>query len=183
MAGNDQPDQEEEESTLLTGLKAITICYKDMHLDSFKQLKQQYNGFETEESRQVIENEMTMIASLGLSDPLRENIDEAIAALSEGKTNVRIISGDHKASVMAVAFKLHFIEEINDDSCIMSSDELYEKLAPLMKEVEDTEEGRGKTFDFVNPECKRRFKSLKKEVRLVYRASPLLKHMLVCAFR
>ena len=40
-----------------------------------------------------------------------------------------------------------------------------------------------KNSDFVNPECKRRFKTLKKEVRLVFRASPILNHMLVCAFR
>ena len=49
---------------------------------------------------------------------------------------------------MAVAFKLHFIEQINDDSCIISSFELYEKLSPLMKEVEDNEEGRGKKLRF-----------------------------------
>jgi len=51
-----------------------------------------------------------LIASLALSDPLRENIGDSIMALSEGKTNVRIISGDHKAAVMAVAYKLNFIE-------------------------------------------------------------------------
>jgi len=84
---------------------------------------------------------------------------------------------------MAVALQLRFIDQISDDSCIMSSDELLEKLEPLMDEINDEDEGRGKTFDFKNAECRRRFKSLKKQVRLVYRASPLLKHMLVCAFR
>ena len=84
---------------------------------------------------------------------------------------------------MAVALQLRFIDQISDDSCIMSSDELLEKLEPLMDEINDEDEGRGKTFDFKNAECRRRFKGLKKQVRLVYRASPLLKHMLVCAFR
>lgn len=95
-------------------------------------MKLEYNGFEDEKTRPAIESELTMIASFGLNDPLREGIDEAIVALSDGKTNVRVVSGDHKASVMAVGYKLRFIEQINDDSCIMSSDDLLAQLAPLM---------------------------------------------------
>jgi len=88
---------------LLTGLKAITIAYRDFDLDEFKQMMIQFNNFEGENDRANIENELTMVASFGLSDPLREDIDQSIAKLSEGRTNVRIISGDHKSSLMAVA--------------------------------------------------------------------------------
>ena len=128
-----------------------------------------------------------MIASLALSDPLRDNIGDSIMALSEGKTNVRIISGDHKAAVMAVAYRLNFIEQINDDSCIAASTDLERELEPLMElqadERTDGDEARGETYKFKNAECKKRFKALKKSVRLVYRATPNLKRMLVCAFR
>jgi len=95
-------------------------------------MKLQYQNFETEQSRQYIESNLCMIASVGLSDPLREDIVDSIPALSEGKTNVRIVSGDHKASVMAVAYKLSFVEQINDDSCITASDDLEKELEPLM---------------------------------------------------
>jgi len=95
-------------------------------------MKLQYQNFETEQSRQYIESNLCMIASVGLSDPLREDIVDSILALSEGKTNVRIVSGDHKASVMAVAYKLSFVEQINDDSCITASDDLEKELEPLM---------------------------------------------------
>ena len=87
-------------------------------------MKNELQNFETEESREKIENDLTMVASFGLSDPLREDIVESILALSEGKTNVRIVSGDHKQSVLAVAYKLSFVEQISDDSCIMKSSEL-----------------------------------------------------------
>lgn len=50
-------------------------------------------------------------------------------------------------------------------------------------EREDGDEARGMTYKFKNAECRKRFKSLKKAVRLVYRATPNLKRMLVCAFR
>jgi len=128
-----------------------------------------------------------MIASLGLADPLREDIVESILSLSEGKTNVRIVSGDHKASVLAVAYKLSFVEQISDESCIESSEKLEETLNGLMElcpdERDDGDEARGMTYKFNSPDSKRRFKALKKSVRLVYRATPNLKRMLVCAFR
>ena len=143
----------------------------------------QFNNFEGENDRANIENELTMVASFGLSDPLREDIDQSIAKLSEGRTNVRIISGDHKSSLMAVALQLRIVENITDDSSIMSSSELERQLEPLMDEIEDLDEGRGMTYDFKNAECRRRFKGIKKQFRLVYRASPKLKHMIVCAFR
>lgn len=128
-----------------------------------------------------------MIASLGLSDPLREDIVDSILSLSEGKTNVRIVSGDHKASVLAVAYKLSFVEQITDETCIMASDKLEETLEGLMEQCQDErddgDESRGTTYKFNSPDSKRRFKALKKSVRLVYRATPNLKRMLVCAFR
>lgn len=53
-----------------------------------------------------------------------------------------------------------------------------------MNEVEDTEEGRGKTYDFKNKECKKRFsKELKSHIMLCYRATPLAKHMFTAALR
>ena len=51
-----------------------------------------------------------MLASLGFADPLREGSEDAIEQLSEGKTNVRIVSGDHKSSVMVTCFKFAFID-------------------------------------------------------------------------
>lgn len=110
MAQNAEAQVEEGEEEPLSGLKAITIAYRDFTREEFEGMKLQYNNFEDEQSRQYIENNLTMIASLGLSDPLREDIVDSILQLSEGKTNVRIVSGDHKQSVMAVAFKLSFVE-------------------------------------------------------------------------
>lgn len=66
----------------------------------------------------------------------------------------------------------------------MSSDDLLNQLRPLMKEDDDREEGRGKTYVFINKECRKRFsKDIKKNVLLVYRATPELKHMFTCALR
>ena len=96
MAANAEAQVEDGEEEPLSGLKAISIAYRDFSREEFEAMKIQYNNFEDEQSRQYIENNLCMIASLGLSDPLRDEIVDSILALSEGKTNVRIVSGDHK---------------------------------------------------------------------------------------
>lgn len=125
-----------------------------------------------------------MIATVGLSDPLRDDINEAINRLRDGGTNVRIFSGDSKMAVMTTAVQIELAEDLYEtDFCHKGSD-VMEALAPLMKEVEDEDEGRGKSYDFINAECMKRFKrDLKKSVMVVYRATPELKHMFTCALR
>ena len=64
-------------------------------------------------------------------------------------------------NVMCTAKRLGFTNDLYDDTIVMSSDDLLAQLEDLMIEVEDTEEGRGKTFAFRNKESKSRFKKMK----------------------
>lgn len=61
-----------------TGLKALTFGYRDFNLDEFEAMKQANDNFEDEDSRGMIESQLTLLASVGLSDPLREGIGQAI---------------------------------------------------------------------------------------------------------
>ena len=94
-----------------SGLKALTFGYRDFNLDEFEAMKKANNNFEDEESRSLIESQLTLLASVGLSDPLRDGIGEAIEKLVEGRTNVRLVSGDHKASVLNAAIQIGLVEE------------------------------------------------------------------------
>ena len=60
------------------GLKTLTFGYRDFNLDEFEAMKKANNNFEDEESRSLIESQLTLLASVGLSDPLREGIDKSI---------------------------------------------------------------------------------------------------------
>ena len=62
--------------------------------------------FEQGDNRGWLEGELTYIATLGLSDPIRDDVSEAINKLDESQTYVRILSGDHRLAVMACAEKL-----------------------------------------------------------------------------
>ena len=59
--------------------------------------------FETEESRTVIESELILVATVGLTDDLREGIFDSVLALHLVKTNTRILSGDHRETVVKIA--------------------------------------------------------------------------------
>ena len=102
--------------------------------------------------------------------------------MNESKTNVRIISGDHRASVLAVADKLGFDSTSNPEIC-MESAELLAQLKQMMDTKEDLDEGRGLTYKFKSKDAKNKFKKIKNKLSIVYRATPELKHMLTCALR
>lgn len=167
-----------------TGLKSITFAYRDFDRTDFETKLQQYNNFENEEDRPVIESGLTLLATVGLSDTLREGIDEAIEKLQRGGTNIRLFSGDHKASVMSTATQLDLCSDMSDDTFCFDGAQVLAELRGLMKMTEDTEEGRGKTWVFETLEAKKTFRSsLKKNVIMVYRATPDLKHMFTAALR
>lgn len=169
------------------GLKAITIAFRDMDYETFCRIKGEYMNFEMEEHRGILESEMTYLSSVGLSDPMREGVEEAHLKLNEGKTNVRILSGDHKQAAMIAACKIGLFADPNDDEFAISSSDLEKQLDDLLVEKNDEAEGRGVTYTFRNTECKKRFtdrnEGLKNRVLVVYRATPQVKHKFTCALR
>lgn len=169
------------------GLKAITIAFRDIDYETFATMNAEYNKFELEEHRGILESELTYLSSVGLSDPMREGVQDAHQKLNEGKTNVRILSGDHKQSAMIAATKLGLFDNPNDDEFAIDGAELEKQLDDLLMEKNDESEGRGVTYGFKNKECKKRFTDrndgLKNKVLVVYRATPSVKHKFTCALR
>ena len=176
-----------------TGLKTLTFAFKDFQIDEWNELMAANDNFNVQEpkdgsapvdNRDQLENGLTLIGSVGLSDPLRDNIAESIDRLRESGTNVRLFSGDHQASLMSAAVKIGMVDDYRDVRNCFEGQQVLQQLKELMDETEDAQEGRGKTYKFKNPECKKRFrKELKQSVIFVYRATPELKHMFTAALR
>ena len=61
-----------------TGLKPLTIAYRDFYTNEFVATKNSQNNFEGEESRTIIENDLTLISTVGLEDPMRKGISDAL---------------------------------------------------------------------------------------------------------
>lgn len=86
-----------------SGNKALTFAYKVITLGEFMQMKKDNFDFETEEGRAALESGLTLLATFGFTDEIRAGAFDAISKLYNGNTNTRIVSGDHRDTVIAVA--------------------------------------------------------------------------------
>lgn len=164
------------------GEKPLCFAFRDYSKDDFAKLYSDSKGFETEESRLNIESDMTLLAIIGLSDPLREGVVEAIDKLYKAKCNTRLLSGDHKYSVHKTAVDIGLAED-GDETGLISGAELRNKLEELLVETRNGEEG-GFTYEFKSPDAEKHFRNkIKNDVQFLYRATPTIKHMFVAAMK
>jgi P-type E1-E2 ATPase len=94
----------------------LSYAYRDFELEEFQKLMYKYGGFWNEAHRHVIESSLIFAATFWLSDPLRENVEQVIYDMWEAGTNTRILSGDHKETVLKAALKVGIIEPGPTDS-------------------------------------------------------------------
>ena len=181
--GNNHLDAIVSENIAKLGQKPLTIAYRDFNQDEFQQLYIASNQFETEESRQVIESQLTLVATIGLIDNLRDGVEQAIESLYESGTNTRILSGDHKESALKIARQINIgVAAEGDEGCI-SGAELRAQLAELLEKKENKVEG-GYTWEFKTKDAMKEFKNrIKNNTQVLYRATPSDKHMFVAAMK
>jgi magnesium-transporting ATPase (P-type) len=134
------------------GQKPISFAYRDFNQDEFENLYNTHQKFETEESRFHIESQLTLVATLGLIDPLREGCVDAINRLYDANTNTRILSGDHKESVLKTAREIGIADNNNEEG-VMSGEEIRSELSSLLIKTEDEVEG-GYTYKFKSEDAK-----------------------------
>lgn len=57
----------------------------------------------TPETWDDIKKDLTIIGMVGIKDPLRDGIFEAVQACNEGGVRVRMVTGDNKNTAIAIA--------------------------------------------------------------------------------
>ncbi|MGQ9743478.1 MAG: cation-translocating P-type ATPase [Candidatus Bathycorpusculaceae bacterium] len=70
-----------------------------------------------------IENEMTFVGIMGMIDPPREEVKDAISLCRNAGIQVVMVTGDHKLTAVAVAKELNLISE-NDADKVLTGQEL-----------------------------------------------------------
>lgn len=97
------------------GLKMLLYAYKDMTMQEYEWEASRNGNFETEQSREVLEKGLILLSLFGLDDPIREEVMSEFEKLKcelkdieeeemvFPETTLRILSGDHKETVLSVA--------------------------------------------------------------------------------
>lgn len=139
------------------GLKPIVIAYRDIEEEEITHMMQETGGFESEELREFLSKDLTLVATAGLEDKLREGIVEIVSDLYNGGTNTRILSGDHKESVIHTARTLNIVEKDSTQGVLFAED-LRAQLEDLLKEEKDPKGESLTSFSFKDIASRNTFK-------------------------
>lgn len=174
--------------TTLTSIKPFAYAYKMMDVNQFLAMKEASN-FEDDQSRISLESNLTFVAAFGLEDPIRE---ETLSTVNElkGSTNIRILSGDHRETVIKVASDLGIIDANNPDENIMDGAEFRNVCAQFSYLTTNPDDGEP-TYDFKGEQGSKEYQAnmkafksqVKKNVCALCRATPEDKHMFVALLK
>lgn len=104
-------DPETQKELLLRGVKkfaqkafrTILVCYKDMSMEEYLQLKSDNNDFAKEKDREVLESDLTAYGVFGMQDPLRETIEDSIQVCKRAGIQVIMCTGDNLDTAIAIS--------------------------------------------------------------------------------
>ena len=110
---------------------------------------------ESADFRQEIESDLVYLATVGLEDPVIPGIKSTVQLIRYGRVlteydyldymneevNVRMITGDHKATAAAVAIEAGIVTEAeaNTPGVVMTGDEFIKELGQYSKKWDPTE--------------------------------------------
>lgn len=160
-------------------LRPIAYAYKDMDLSEFETKMKECNNFETEESRQVLEEELTYLATFFLHDDPKDGINEVWKNLHDAEIQQVIISGDCKATCEKI-YKHHVDVGDHGELPCKSADEFREQ----MKQYGQFDEKTGEWEFNKEKRSKKEFRRyVNSDANIIYRANPEDKYQLVQAIK
>lgn len=90
-----------------------------------------------------IKTDLTIITMVGIKDPLRDGIPEAVRACHEGGVRVRMVTGDNKSTAIAIAKEAGILDpnwvETEGDCTVMEGKDFREFVGGLVNEGTDDE--------------------------------------------
>jgi Ca2+ transporting ATPase len=182
------------------GHKPITYAFKEIPKSQLHQLMnfQQKNAGrasvheniddkdEDDAYRREFESDLFYLATFGLDDPLRAEINTPINLIKYGHTdaaadtatqaNVRMISGDHLETCKVIAARAGIVKptELNLENTALTGEEFRQAIGPYQKYWDKDNHCWSISFD--KPDL---FKTVKKKVKIIARATPADKFVLI----
>jgi len=176
------------------GLKTLSYAYKQVPLDDLTDWMNEFH-IESDNFRNKIEESLIYLGTFGLEDPIRESVHKAVQMIRYGtvfedkvdrsrgaknQVNIRMVTGDHMDTALYVAVKAGIIseEEASLDGICMTGEYFRGQIGEY-KQVWDSQKQKYdiKFTDFD------RFRAVKGRLRIIARATPEDKLLLVSGIR
>ena len=152
--------------------RTLTLAYKEIKDESLVFHNKELNKREIEES-------LILLAVIGIEDPIREGVPDAVTICQGAGINVRMVTGDNKETAIAIAKR----------SRIIPGDYIYNENDTVVMLGEDFRNRvEGLTPDPENPndlivKNKQEFAKIVKKLKVLARSSPEDKFLLVTGLR
>jgi P-type Ca2+ transporter type 2B len=127
----------------------------------------------------VLERELTFVGLFAMKNDLRDKVQTSVKFAQKGLINVRMISGDNLETAKAVAIKAGIIsaEDSNRLHVCMKADEFRQEVGSV---IQSTDENGDPVEELQYFE---KFKSLAQKLRVIGRAVPEDKHLMVVGLK
>jgi len=135
----------------------------------------------TEPNRDFLTSGLTLLGVLGIQDPVRWDVTEAVAAVQKSGINIRMVTGDNVETAVTVAKKCGILPQTFERRpggfAVMEGEE-FEKRIGELKEVNTPSGGKvTKVADLYQ------FTNIANELKVLARATPKQKYILVTGLR
>ena len=161
--------------------RTIMIAYADLKLEDYEKLKLANNNFKSEQDREVLETDLTIVGIFALQDPLREEIVDSVRRCRIAGINIRMVTGDNLDTAKAIAIDAGIVTaaEANNKYVCMEGKQ-FRELCGGLKKLEDPNDAnllKESVSDM------HQFKAIAAKLKVLARSTPEDKYMLVTGLK
>lgn len=158
--------------------RTLSIAFKEVPKAEFDSKKEDVDSDNEDELEDYLESDLTLLAIVGIQDPLREGIPEAVGRCKKSGITVRMVTGDNINTARAIAINAGILgkNEAEQKYSVIDGKTFREEVGGLIEE----EKGNNKTERVRNEE---KFMEIVSQLRVLARSSPQDKYLLVTGLK
>ncbi len=157
--------------------------YADLPVDKWEKIRATNNDFKTLEDKLGLElSELTLVSIFALVDPVRPGIKEEIAQCKLSGINVRMVTGDHLDTAIAISKQVGILtekdlqsESLEEGDFTCMTGERFRRAVGGLESIEDPDSKKIK----LTVTNKFAFRKIMKQLKILARSTPEDKHLLV----
>ena len=149
-------------------LRTLLLCYKEV-----KSVPEEWED---------VEGNLVVLGMVGIKDPLRDGIADAVRQCNEGGVRVRMVTGDNKQTAIAIAKEAGILPEdwepSEGDCTVMEGKEFREFVGGIVKEGGEGDEEADETVGNME-----NFKLVRDQLCVLARSSPDDKYLITTGLK